>query len=175
MILHSIRYYLWLIWMSLFASNFASCQSGASQSSTHQTMVGFIPHNPELDDPNFTLCREGICFPYYSFEVNKIRNKNSLSTHFKEKLKYQFSGDLNAYLTVRFIINCKGETGRFRKEAMNKQYEEVDIDEEVWKEFIAAIKSYKDWKMVHYQEDTYDYNIYVTLKIEEGKLTEILP
>lgn len=172
---HSIRYCHWLFCISLFASNLASCQSKISESSDHQTTVGFIPHNPELDDPNFTLCQEGICYPYYSFGVNKIRNKNYLAAHFQEKLKYQFSGDLNAYLTVRFIVNCKGETGRFRKEAINKQYKKIDIEEEIWKEFFFTIKSYDDWKVVHYQEDTYDYNIYVTLKIEDGKLIEILP
>lgn len=128
-----------------------------------------------MDDPTFTVCDEQFIFEYYNFqkgfqfEGEKIALINYFRTHYKALAKD------NGYFTVRFVVNCKGETGRFRTETMSFSYQPVEMDEETTNQLLKLCKELKGWGIGIYQEKARDYYQYLTFKIEEGQLTEILP
>ncbi|MEM9884675.1 MAG: hypothetical protein AAF849_02215 [Bacteroidota bacterium] len=154
---------------------FTACQSQESPKEEVLSMTGFIPHDDEADDPNFTLCQAGYTYPYYYFDINRKRDKIDLANYLKEQLKYSFDADFTGYLTLRFLMNCEGKLGRFRSEAMNTQWQAVEVEAQYWKDMEQALLSYPNWVLGEYEGKTYDYNYYVSLKIETGKIKEILP
>lgn len=73
------------------------------------------------------------------------------------------------------MVNCNGETGRFRTEAMDFSYQPTELSEKTTQQLLNLTKMLKGWKVGTYQEKNRDYYQYLTFKIEEGQLAEILP
>ncbi len=157
-----------------FMMMFPGCQSQNPQD------VGDISFDVQKDDPNFELCNEEIIKQYY------IRNsKDTAPSYEGEKRgleneifgKYSFPNepDQNGYITIRFIVNCNGETGRFRMEEMDNRYQPINFDTELSTQILDIVKSLRKWSPRSRGELKYDYYQYLTFKIESGQIVKLLP
>lgn len=137
--------------------------------------VGSIAPDSLLDDPTFSVCDEKWIFEYYNFQkgFQFEGEKIALIQYFKSN--YKVLANDNGYFTVRFVVNCKGETGRFRTEAMDFSYQHTELNEATTRQLLKLCKELKGWKINTYQEKERDYYQYLTFKIEDGQLAEILP
>lgn len=153
-----------------------SCNQAQNKNEQAYTQhVGSIEPNSSLDDPDFTICDDSWIFEYYNFSkgLQFEGEKIKIIEHFKTK--YKPIVEENGYFTVRFVVNCKGETGRFRTESMDFQYQPISFDERTTDQLLKLSKELKGWKVGVYQGKEQDYYQYLTFKIEAGQLTEILP
>lgn len=155
---------------------FYSCnqaQQGADAKNLNH--VGSIHPDDSIDDPNFTICDDRWIFEYYNFSkgLQFEGEKIKIIEHFKTK--YKPLAKENGYFTVRFVVNCKGQTGRFRTESMDFQYQAIRFDERTTDQLLKLTKELKGWGVGIYEGKEQDYYQYLTFKIEEGQLTEILP
>lgn len=162
----------------LFIFQFALFSCNQAQQQTKETEyvnVGSIKPDLSVDDPTFTVCDEKWIFEYYNFqkgfqfEGEKIALINYFQTN------YKVLANDTGYFTVRFVVNCKGETGRFRTEAMNFSYQPIEMNEATTHQLLKLCQEVKGWGIGVYQEKERDYYQYLTFKIENGHLTEILP
>ena len=78
-------------------------------------------------------------------------------------------------IRIRFIVNCKGETGRFRVLAMNPDYQEKAFDESITSQLLTITKGLNGWKPKEFRGTVYDYYQYLIFKIQDGKIVKILP
>lgn len=166
-----------ILFLLLFASVFIQCQTEKEMISKYSAQVGDIIFDEKIDDSKFKRCFEkDLGFQYYNdskgfeFEGEKIAIINQL-----EKLKIQGNKDSNGYITIRFLVNCEGKSGLFRTKSINFNYIEEDFDEKLANQLLSFTKNLQGWKIKEAEGFKLDYYQYLTYKIEDGKVSEILP
>jgi len=142
--------------------------------------VGDIPHDNSLDETEFKVCNENRIKQYYvrrssdtapSYKGEKGGMENEILSKYTNPENSSESG----YLTIRFLVNCKGEAGRFRMEEMDFNYKSKKFDKNISNQLLNIVKDLDGWIPRHRGETTYDYYQYLTFKIEQGQITKILP
>lgn len=163
----------------MFSFILMSCQTERSISRYPDT-VGDITFDEKLDEAGFKKCGAGknqpFSFQYYNGSkafgykgekiaiVEKLENENI----YTEK-------KVNGYITVRFLVNCEGKTGRFRLKHMNSDLKDMALDEELENKLLKFTKSLNGWMPKEIEGLKVDYYQYLTYKIEDGKVSEVLP
>lgn len=73
------------------------------------------------------------------------------------------------------MINCEGQTGRFRMEQLNKDYQPYQFKDDISQQLLRLVKAMKDWQPSRHKEIVFDTIFYLTFKIVNGKPVDILP
>lgn len=166
-----------LILISFLITTLYSCGQETEKKISYPIQVGDIYFDKKFDDPSFKLCDENKIFQYYNFGKGLLYKgeKAKINEHFKDRLKTKGQKDESGYLTIRFIVNCEGKTGRYRIQGMNNDYKAKVFNEKLVNQLLILTKKLNDWMVGEYEGKIFDYYQYLTFKIEGGKLTEIMP
>src|ERR1700760_3299582 len=91
--------------------------------------VGDLKFDPKTDDPNFQICFPEYINQYYGMGTSYKGGKKEIRRYFMSHFKYDpaFSS-INGYITIRFIINCKGQTGWFRIKQIDQYYQPANFN-----------------------------------------------
>ena len=153
-----------------------SCQAEKTVT-VYPNQVGDTVFDKSKDDPAFKRCMNkdyGIQYyndsKGYQYNGEKIAIKQAL-----DHLKLSSSQQINGSVTIRFLVNCEGKTGLFRVQQMDENYTEAYFDKEFVEKILDFTKSLNGWLPKEYQGHKIDYYQYLTYKIENGKIAEILP
>lgn len=142
--------------------------------------VGDIPFDPSIDDPDFEICSENLIKQYYvrysaddppRYKGEKITMENTI----RKKYSFPDTAAENGFLTIRFIVNCKGKSGRFRIEEMDSNYQPKKFDPKISTQLLAITKALDGWIPRRRSTRYYDFYQYLTFKINRGQIIEILP
>lgn len=141
----------------------------------YQDYVGFLsPKNRDFS-PSFEPCNSNLPYGYYSnagFETFK-KGKNSFKQYIKSNFKNKHYTD-SGILNLRFIINCKSEVGNMEVNQLNKDYQLTNLNSDLVEELIQLTVLQENWTIAS-NESKNDYYMYLIFRIENGKITEILP
>lgn len=159
-------------------------------------MVGDIPFDPKLDDTTFAPCNEQMAMPY-NVNGGSLRiegGKYFVNEYFAKGFKSSKIKGQTGWITIRFMVSCKGETGRFRMEEMDANYQPVQFDTATTTQLMTLCKELQGWEafqvagkesrmapMFIDNPDTtsavaaYDYYQRLTFKIKDGDIELILP
>ncbi len=141
-----------------------------------------FPHNVEYIDPNkalygndFKACNENRIAQYYNPErASYSKGKNGLRdfifSNYKNK-NYKDSG----YLNIRFVINCKGDAGRYMIHENTLDLEPTKLNKDMVEQLFTLTRQLKKWNPVQYKEEKWDAYMYISYRIENGEIREILP
>lgn len=148
-----------------------------AQENNFQKQVGDIQFDSKIDDPNFKICNLSKAVQYYMFEkgVQYKGEKYEIIKVFRRKYKSIDIDGETGYITIRFLVNCNGNSGLFRITSMNENYLPKIFNDEIVGQLLSITKSLDGWSIGKDEDKTYDYYQYLTFKIENGKLIEILP
>lgn len=80
-----------------------------------------------------------------------------------------------AVIGVHYVINCKGEAGRYRIDAYNDHYQAVSIDEATYKSLLVYLSEELTYKPLAVRGEALDCYAYTIIKIKDGAVTDILP
>lgn len=141
--------------------------------------IGDIEFDPKLDNPDFKLCYPEHIDQYigedFLYEGEKIALEKEILDNYRTEIAKKESG----MIRVRFIVNCKGETDRFRILGADKNYKEKEFDKSITNQILQITKNLKGWKIMYYRNEKLelpiDYYQYLIFKIENGKIVKILP
>ncbi len=163
----------------LFSFNLVSCQTEKNISKYPDT-VGDISFDEKLDEADFKKCGAGkdspFSFQYYQGAKEFEYKGEKIAIIEKLKKENIFSEKkINGYITVRFLVNCEGKTGRFRLKHLNSDLKEMRLDEELENKLLKFTKSLDGWMPKEIKGLKVDYYQYLTYKIENGKVSEVLP
>lgn len=140
-------------------------------------VVGEIFHDSLVDDSNFKICgAQNRIVQYYAFpEKTYEGEKSALIEHFN--IGYQPLQTINesGLIRIRFVVNCAGQTGRFRLLAMDSEYQKKEFSSNITKRLLALTKSFNGWKAMQANGNYRDYYQYLIFKIEKGRLIELMP
>ena len=139
--------------------------------------VGDIAFDPDLDDPDFKICDEKQVLQYYNFGkgVQYKGEKLKITEHFLEIHERSRLPEDSGYLTIRFIVNCEGQTGRFRVTGMDNDYNEREFSDKTVEYLLARTKIMDGWIPGELDGRKYDYYQYLTFKLEDGGVIQVLP
>ncbi len=154
-----------------------SCNSVDKNSQTYPRWVGDIAHDPQIDGEHFQPCHgDDHIYQYFNmqgglhFEGEKI----AVERYFLKK--YQpVKTNQSGWIRVRFIVNCKGETGRFRMLESDENYQERPFDEKISKQLLTLSKALKGWKIQTKDDEPVDYYQYLIFKIKNGEIEKVMP
>ena len=139
-------------------------------------VVGEIFPDLEVDDPDFQICHpQKSTVQYYAFgQKTYTGEKVAIEHYFREHFVPEQSNE-SGLIRIRFVVNCQGETGRFRLLAMNTDYSPKEFSSTISTQLLQLTKNLKGWKAMKGRETYRDYYQYLIFKIENGNLIEILP
>lgn len=154
-----------------------SCGQEQNKNEEHPLQVGDICFNPKTDDPHFKVCNDDRVLQYYNFGkgLQYKGEKPAIKKYFKEGLKSNGLEEDTGFITIRFMVNCEGKTGRFRVQEMNNDFNKKEFSVHFKKQLLNLTKQMPGWMVGEYDGKVYDYYQYLTFKIESGNLVEIMP
>ncbi len=139
--------------------------------------VGDIKADSLIDSPDFKPCfGDGNIKQYFNIasSLEYEGERPALYREFENGYK-PVQSDKSGWIRVRFIVNCKGETGRFRLLSANEDYEEIEFEKAITDQLLAISKSLNGWKLQPDSDNPQDYYQYLTFKMKKGEIIEILP
>jgi hypothetical protein len=181
-----------LIMICLFC---ASCQTISSQQDEYKEIrqnVGDISFDPSCDNPDFVVCNDTIVLPYNTRCGMMIEGERyKVLEYFNEEYNLRAIKGQTGYITIRFLVNCKGETDRFRLYEMDNDLKEFTFDKLISTTLLDLTKKLTGWevqlpyKLVHTgglrvsyvseHPEVYDYYQYIVFKLKDGLIETILP
>lgn len=168
-----------IIILTLILTTFWSCQSqdSISMNKEYPRWIGDIKKN-NSDNPNFELCNgENNIMQYFNNlqGLEYYGGKTEILKEFNNNFVPSKKQNQNGIIRIRFIVNCKGEIGRFRIIEADVNYKEFKFDNEITNQLLKITKTLSGWIPKMYENKEMDYYQYLIFKIENGKIKEILP
>jgi hypothetical protein len=139
--------------------------------------VGDISFDPLKDDSTFALCNPHFVLQYYNTTRAYYKDhKNEIRKYFISNFKdIPAGGDQTGYLTVKFIINCSGITGRFRVFELDSSYHAFHFSDMISDQLLHLTKQLKGWEPAYYKDKKYDSYQYITFRLKKGTIISISP
>lgn len=154
-----------------------AAETDSEPESKYMRWVGDSAYDDAIDDSTFQIC-------YYEHQVKQYFN-------FSEGFKYEgeksaleetvhnsyvpIEIEQSGWIRIRFVVNCKGETGRFRITQSDTNYKETVFDSAITDQLLSITKSLDGWMKLPTDEDPQDYYLYLIFKIDNGSIIEIMP
>ena len=167
-------------WLLLFfLALFSACKPSKTvgvPGSNYPNNIGDIKPDPKLDDSTFRACRESNIPQYYSIESGFEGEKPAIKRYFEQNFKKNRAwAKENGYITVRFVVNCNGQTGRFRVLEMSPEYQSKKFPPALSDQLLQLTKQMIGWLPGKSENIPYDYYQYLSFTITKGEITQITP
>ena len=141
--------------------------------------VGYIDPKKRLDKANdFSTCHQIESIVDYYNDGKSSRYPGGKKALWKiilpqidKKLLHGESG----YLNFRFVINCNGESGRFITEESSLDFAKKKFNQETVDHLYNIVKNLKGWQPPFIREKYHDTYNYLTFKLKDGEIIELLP
>ena len=113
---------------------------------------------------------------YYNDDRSGIKGgKGRLRTLLRNHLDIDHLAEESGYLTFRFVINCDGEAGWFTTEEADLDYNRKQFSDQTKSALSRILMSHAEYKPLLINDDPRDSFTYITFKLRDGKVEEILP
>jgi hypothetical protein len=136
--------------------------------------IGYIDPTTALGDKEFKTCNDEI-YEYYNSEPDGGYKYGKRALRDSIAKKYSTIGNESGYLTFRFVVSCKGLAGRYQIIENDLDLKPKKFSKELVSHLFSITQEFKEWRPVILENVSRDYNIYITCKIRDGKIIEILP
>ncbi len=137
--------------------------------------VGYIDPSTARLNNGFEVCDEDRIYQYYNpQEASYSKGKNGIRKFIQENYINEGYTD-SGYLTIRFVINCKGKTGRFVIHENDLDLNPTKLDSKLVEHIFNITSQLKDWNPNIIHGSPADSYMFLTYRIENGEIVEILP
>jgi len=128
------------------------------------------------DKRDFFLCHPDNIFQYYNFGTTYKGEKYTIRKTLIERFSYQKEYEkVSGYVVIRFVVNCKGETDRFRVSQVDQKYNLAEFDTGLVEQLLRLTKELKDWIPGKRDGVPIDSYVYLNFIIKNGKLVDVGP
>jgi hypothetical protein len=138
--------------------------------------VAYIDRATALGPKDFKTCKEDAwILDYYNPErARYIHGKNGLRKFILSKYENRNYTD-SGYLNIRFVINCKGEAGRYVMIENDLDLNPSSFSENLKNQLFELTLQLKKWTPNFTRGENRDSYMYLSYRIVNGEITEILP
>jgi hypothetical protein len=145
-------------------------------SHAQQLNVGDIPYNAATDKADFLLCDNSKVYQYYNYDTRYAGEKGALiDTLFQMFSMNKKFPEINGIITIRFIVNCKGEIDRFRILQVDKDYKTTQYPSELINHLLSITKQLNNWQPGNYMGRAVNSTMHINFIFENGNLKFITP
>lgn len=165
------------IYMLVFGILLTSCNQNELQ---HHSLIGYINPSNSFGPTDFKTCSDQVTLDYgYGYSTRDERpgyqgggnEIKRLAINAYDRRLYSDSG----FLTFRFVVNCHGEAGRFVIEEVDLNFNEHSFDKKLKKDLLNFVSQLDRWNPVCFGADYVDAYMFITFKLEDGQIIEVLP
>lgn len=145
----------------------------------NEKRVAYIDPDETLDKgSDFKICgHEKFIYDYYNStpDGDYLYGKAALVDTILMNLDADKMMNQTGMLTFRFVVNCKGEAGRFIAKGYDLNFQPYEFPVETINHLYELILKLKEWREVVINEESRDAYFYFTFKLNNGEITDILP
>lgn len=154
----------------------SGCHKPQTIESKYLRWVGDIAYDARVDSPTFTICNEDHIPQYFNFSKG-MQYRGEKPALLEDVNKHYKPVNINqsGLVRIRFVVNCKRETGRFRMQAMDLNYQPYEFNSQITDQLLTITKSLSGWGILTKNTTPKDYYQYLIFKIDNGTIIEILP
>lgn len=155
-----------------------SCNSNTNnpEESKYLRWVGDSEYDALMDDSAFQIChKESDVYQYFNFSQGMKYSGERTALRKAFEVYQNVDVPESGMVRIRFVVNCKGETGRFRLITSDFNYQPFTFDARITDQLLEITKSLDGWIPLPNLEEPKDYYQYLIFKIENGEIKEILP
>ncbi|MFK7750394.1 MAG: hypothetical protein AB8B65_18525 [Kordia sp.] len=142
----------------------------------YKNYVGYIDQEKAMMNNTHQLCNNGNI--YYTYSSAGLKAYKYSKKEFRDRISKKFNTNSftdSGYLNFRFLVNCEGKAGWFEIIQMNLNLEEKALNSEMVNTLLKITSNAENWNVITYEETPLNYYMYVSYRIENGKVTEIIP
>ena len=171
-----------LLLLIIAFTSLLSCTKNSKQENTEdkpfKNYIGYIDQEKALLNNTYTLCNDGELA--YIFSSVKSKAFVGSSRQYKKTILSEYKNNNysdSGYLNFRFLVNCEGNAGWFEIIELNLDLEEQKLNPDLVKDLLNFTSESKHWNILNYTKtgEAYNYYNYVSYRLENGKITEIIP
>ena len=142
--------------------------------------VAYIDPKDALDqDQDFQTCNSiHRIYDYYNGQeiIYYKGGKKGILETVNELLDTEKINKESGYLTFRFVVNCKGEVGRIVTEEADLDFQRKQFNDLTRQHFYQIFQNLQDWIPIKNRNKEFvDAYYYLTFKLKDGELIELLP
>jgi hypothetical protein len=100
--------------------------------------------------------------------------KKAMEDYFLQLYK-PVDSEQSGWIRIRFMVNCEGQTGRFRLLEADENYQERPFDKNISSQLMKLARELKGWKIQKMDGTPIDYYQYVVFKINQGNIEKVMP
>ncbi len=142
----------------------------------YKNYIGYIDQDNALLNNTYELCDKGNL--YHTYSSASLKAYAGTKKQFRAALAQAYSGDSftdSGYLNFRFLVNCDGNPGWFEIIQMNLDLEEHPLPSQMVDSLFTFTAEPKNWNPLEFRKGPSNYYMYVSYRIENGKVVEIIP
>ena len=134
--------------------------------------VGDLPITSTHEFADFSFCHEDYIYQDYQINTDYAGGKRAIKSELEDIFPINTLTE-SGLLTIRFIVNCKGETGIYRSKMIDSSLEEVDISNKDLTQIYTAISALDRWKPGSVRGEPADSYYQVSFKLLNGEVIDI--
>lgn len=134
-----------------------------------------IKYDGTLDKNQLNICDEDRILQYYMVSTDYNGGKRAIKNKLLPIIEEEgiSFGTENGNITIRFIVNCKGEIGLFRAKSINENLKSTDFDDANLEFLKSLVSQLDDWIVKSENEMKFDSYYHINFKIRNGLVTDI--
>ncbi len=147
-----------------------------TENKPYKTYIGYIDLEKALLNDTYKLCDEGRIYNTYSSA--SLKAYKGSKKRFRDHINATFNNNSftdSGYLNFRFLVNCEGNAGWFEIIQMNLDLEETTLNKTMVDSLFTITSNPENWEIIEYYDAPRNYYMYISYRIENGKVTEIIP
>ena len=134
--------------------------------------IGDIDYDPTLDDPAFVVCHKKV-FQYYSVGTVYHGGRKAMRDQFLNDLGQVEFEQKTGYIIFRFMVNCKGEAGRYRIQQVDLNLNNTTFNPHMLVTVQDAVERLNQWIPGTLKGKHVDSYYQIHFKIQKGKIIDI--
>jgi hypothetical protein len=139
---------------------------------TKYTKLGDI----DLDSISYQrLCLGERIAEYYSLNAKHPKSSYQILDEARRFYKKPEKSGQSGFLTVRLVVNCRGEAVAFRLYELDENYKNRPFDTTISSQLLDFVKKLDGWKIATPEGKAYNYYTYLCFKIKNGNLETVAP
>ncbi|RFZ91723.1 hypothetical protein D0C36_09690 [Mucilaginibacter conchicola] len=146
-----------------------------TKAKSYPEQVGDITFDPKTDRADFKLC-DGDIYQYYgtgtTYKGGTKALKQYLLKHYQYKPAYK---NITGYVTVRFVVNCRAQTDRFRVLQIDEHYQKTTFNAGFISHLTKLCQSLNNWVAGGTDQRKANTYYYLNFKMLRGRIKEITP
>lgn len=123
----------------------------------------------------FKPCEPNHIFEYFSVNGKYPESSQKLLESVRQVYRKPANSTQSGFITIRFLVNCRGETGWFDVFQVDDHYRQCTFEKSIVEQLTAFTKSLNQWKAGKWESEVVNYFAYVTFKINAGTIENIIP